>query len=136
LLHSRIFFGLTLALDLAGNGEVLEVLTRALGQSAGSHALALNPAEQLIEAAKNGLTQEVERLLTLDKIGHKIGSAGEAAILCAAEKGHVDVVGRLLLLGRINADAHDDEGQNALMLAARSGKMRGRQNLAAAWNEN
>ena len=78
--------------------------------------------EDLIEAAKNGRTDEVRNLLDAGAEVNAEGEHGETALMWATENGHFEV-GRVLLNAGADVNARSEAGLTALMGAAFEGRI-------------
>ena len=70
----------------------------------------------LMAAARDGLTQEVRRLIAMGADVNSKTSSGVTPLMYASEEGHEEVV-RVLLAGA-HVDDEDCDGSTALMAAA------------------
>ena len=76
-------------------------------------------AQELVTfACKHGKLQMAQMLVEAG--AHRYGLAGNAALLCAAENGHVEIV-QLLVEASVDKNIRGEYGQTALMLAAQKG---------------
>jgi ankyrin repeat protein len=80
--------------------------------------------EELFKACVVGDEEAVRRLIVADDVNFKaVDPTGSSALHVAADNGHTKIVEILIHYG-IDINAANNEGQTALMLATRGGKLK------------
>src|SRR5690606_38770213 len=84
-----------------------------------SNLFGKDETQKFLDACKFGQTENVEKLLKSNKVEiNSLDAYGNAALICAANKGYRDIV-ELLIKGGADLNIQDENGDTALSAAAK-----------------